>query len=233
MSKTVVITGARKGIGRFLAEQYLAKGCKVIGLSRRDSDLEHELYSHHMLDVSNEKDVVRAVRKINKENDTIDILLNNAGIASMNAFLLTPGSVVEKVFATNTFGTFYMMREVAKSMIKSRKGRIVNFSTVAVPLHLEGEAVYAASKAAVETLTQIGARELGPYGITVNGVGPTPIATDLIKLVPDAKIDALVERQAIQRFGNFTDVLNIIEFFTSDRSSFVTGQTIYLGGVNG
>ena len=60
----------------------------MIGLSRRDSDLEHELYSHHMLDVSNEKDVVRAVRKINKENDTIDILLNNAGIASMNAFLL-------------------------------------------------------------------------------------------------------------------------------------------------
>tara|TARA_B100000767_G_scaffold77782_1_gene74456 strand:+ start:9003 stop:9704 length:702 start_codon:yes stop_codon:yes gene_type:complete len=233
MSKVIFITGARKGIGRFLAEHFLSQGHSVIGCSRRDSDLEHKSYNHYLVDVSDEKNVVKITRRIVKEHGSIDVLLNNAGIAAMNAFLLTPGTTAERVFGTNTLGTFFMMREVSKTMIKKRQGRIVNFSTVAVPLRLEGEAVYAASKAAVESLTQIGARELAPYSITVNAIGPTPIATDLIKLIHKNKINALIERQAIQRLGTFEDVLNVVEFLIDDRSSFVTGQTLYLGGVNG
>lgn len=233
MSKVIFITGARKGIGRFLAEHFLNQGHFVIGCSRRDSDLEHNSYKHYLVDVSDEKNVVKITRQIVKEHGSIDVLLNNAGIAAMNAFLLTPGTTAERVIGTNTLGTFYMMREVSKTMIKKRQGRIVNLSTVAVPLRLEGEAVYAASKAAVESLTQIAARELAPYSITVNAIGPTPIATDLIKLINKNKINALIERQAIKRLGAFEDVLNVLEFFIDDRSSFVTGQTLYLGGVNG
>ena len=233
MSKLIFITGARKGIGRFLAEHFLNQGHSVVGCSRRDSDLEHKSYRHYLIDVSHEEDVVKFVRQIIKEHGCIDVLFNNAGIAAMNALLLTPGVSAERVFGTNTLGTFFMMREVSKAMMKKRKGRIINFSTIAVPLRLEGEAVYAASKAAVESLTQIGARELAHYSITVNAIGPTPVATDLIKLIPEEKITALTERQAIKRLGTFDDVLNVIEFFMDDRSSFVTGQTLYLGGVNG
>lgn len=232
MKRIIIITGARKGIGRFLAEHYLTDFI-VVGCSRRESDLKHKNYTHFLLDVVNEKDVIKMVRQVLKKFGRIDVLINNAGIAAMNAFLLTPGKLANKVFSTNTMGPFYFMREVSKSMIKNKSGRIVNFTTVAVPLRLEGEAVYAASKAALESLTQIGARELGSYGITVNAVGPTPVATDLIKLIPEEKINILVNRQAIKRLGKFEDVLNTVNFFIDEKNTFITGQTLYLGGING
>ena len=111
-----------------------------------------------------------------------------------------------------------------------RRIAIVNFATVATPLNLEGEAGYAASKAAVESFTCIAARELAPFNITVNAVGPTPVLTDLIRTVPKQKMDALIERQAIRRMGEPRDVAHIIDFLISRDSDFVTGQTIYLGG---
>ena len=104
---------------------------------------------------------------------------------------------------------------------------------MATPLRLEGELIYAASKAAVESLTEILARELGPTGVTVNAVGPTPVPTDLIKSVPPAKMEALLARQAIRRFGSLKDVINVVDFFLAPGSAFVTGQVVYLGGVTG
>jgi 3-oxoacyl-[acyl-carrier protein] reductase len=160
-------------------------------------------------------------------------LLNNAGIASMNHALLSTAATAQAIFATNFHGTFLFCREVAKTMVRQKAGRIVNFATVATPLRLEGESLYAASKAAVESFTQVLARELGPTGVTVNAVGPTPVPTDLIKSVPKAKMDALLARQAIRRFGAIDDVINVIDFFLSPHSGFITGQVIYLGGVNG
>lgn len=103
---------------------------------------------------------------------------------------------------------------------------------VATPLDLEGEAAYAASKAAVESLTRVAARELAPFNITVNAVGPTPVMTDLVRNVPRPKMEALVGRQAIRRLGEPRDVANVIDFLVSRSSDFVTGQTIYLGGVS-
>lgn len=232
MPKTVIITGTRKGIGKHLAEHYLAKGYKVCGCSRREGEITHENYSHHRVDVSDEKEVTKMVRAISKSHGGIDILLNNAGIASMNHFVLTPGKTATKIMETNFFGTFLLCREVAKIMMKKKKGRIVNFTTVAVALNLDGEAIYAASKAAVESLTKVIARELAPVGITVNAIGPTPVKTDLIKNVPGDKINELIDRQAIKRFGTYDDVSNAIDFFTDDKSDFITGQIMYLGGIN-
>jgi len=129
------------------------------------------------------------------------------------------------------FGTFLFCREAAKLMGRNKYGRIVNFATVATPLKLEGEAVYAASKAAVVSLTEVLAREVADLGITVNAVGPTPVPTDLVGAVPEAKMQALINRQSITRYGEMRDVLNVVDFFLRDESDFVTGQTLYLGGV--
>ena len=135
------------------------------------------------------------------------------------------------ILATNVVGTFLFCREAAKLMQPRRWGRIVNFTTVATPLKLEGEAVYAASKAAVHSLTEVLARELAPLGITVNSVGPTPIETDLIRSVPKDRMDRLIARQAIPRMGTFADVANVTDFFLRAESDFITGQNLYLGGV--
>lgn len=229
--KVIVITGSRKGLGKSLAEHYLSLGHTVIGCSRQEGTIIHDNYEHFLTDVSNEREVIKMVRSAKKAHSHIDILINNAGIAAMNHLLTTPLSSAEKLMSTNVLGTFLFTREVAKVMMKQKHGSIVNYSTVAVPLNLEGEAIYAASKSAVESLTKISAKELAPYGITVNAIGPTPIPTDLIKAVPKKKIEELIDSQAIKRLGTEEDVINVIDFFISDKSNFVTGQTLYLGGV--
>ena len=162
----------------------------------------------------------------------LDNLINNAGIASMNHSMLTPLRSVEEIFGTNVIGTFLFCREASKLMSRRKFGRIVNFTTVATPLKLEGEAVYAASKAAIGSFTEVLARELAPFNITVNAIGPTPIETDLIKSVPKDKMERLLARQAIPRFGNFSDVSNVIDFYLQESSDFITGQNLYLGGVS-
>lgn len=231
MNNVMIITGTRTGIGRHLAEYYLEKGWKVHGCSRKPSDLSHESYSHYCLDVSDEKAVMSMVRDCFQTEKRLDCLINNAGIAAMNHSMLTPMSTVERVFRTNVMGSFLFSREVAKYMKRGSAGRIVNFTTVAVPLDLEGESVYAASKAAVEKLTRILAREFAPMNITVNAVGPSPIPTHLIQGVPEKKLESLLKRQVIRRYGTFSDVSHVIDFFIDPEAGAVTGQTIYLGGV--
>jgi 3-oxoacyl-[acyl-carrier protein] reductase len=232
MKKVILITGTRKGIGKELAEYYLNLGCIVIGCSRGSGTIVNSDYRHYELDVSNEKDVVKMVRATKKEFSRIDILLNNAGIASMNHFLTTSYNTVQNIFNTNFLGTFIFSREVSKVMMKQKYGRIVNYTTVASALRLEGEAVYAASKGAIENFTQTISKEVAPYNITVNAIGPTPVETDLIKTVPKDKIADLLDKQAIKRFGTFEDIKNVIDFFIDDKSEFITGQIIYLGGIH-
>ena len=230
--QTMLITGTRKGIGRHLVDHYVAQGYRVVGCSRSAFDDQVENYQHFELDVADEKAVAKMVRAVAKEHGGIDVLLNNAGIASMNHFLLTPLRTVEQIFATNVMGTFNFCREVAKVMTRKKYGRIVNFATVAAPLKLEGEAAYAASKAAVANLTQVIAKELGGFNITVNAVGPTPVATDLIRGVSDGKIDDLINLQSIKRMGEYRDISNAVDFFIRPESDFVTGQVMYLGGIS-
>ncbi len=169
--------------------------------------------------------------RFERSGDSFNALINNAGIASMNHCLLTPLQTVQNILNTNVGGTFLFCREAAKLMQPRHNGRIVNFTSVAVPLKLQGEAAYAASKAAVIALTQVLAREFAEFGITVNAVGPTPVRTDLIRGVPVEKIDRLIGLQAIPRFGEYRDIINVVDFFISPASDFITGQVLFLGGI--
>lgn len=228
----MLITGARKGIGRALAQHYLAQGYQVVGCSRGPADFEAEGYTHHCVDVRDETGVQRMLADVRQQQGGLRALINNAGVAAMNHALLTPMATVRHVFETNVAGTFLLCREAAKLLRSTAHPRIVNFSSIAVPLRLAGEAVYAASKAAVETLTRVLAQELAPLGITCNAVGPGPIKTDLIRSVPDEKIERLLKAQAIPQLAQPQDVANVIDFFLRPESDLVTGQVIYLGGVS-
>jgi len=230
-NKVVLVSGASKGIGRALVEYYAGKECQVIGCSRSPFEGELRNYRHYRLDVADESAVKDMFAQIRKNEGRLDVLINNAGVASMNHSLLTPMTTVSKIIQTNFMGTFLLCREAARLMQAHRYGRIVNFATVAVPLKLEGEAIYAASKAAVISLTQILAHEFAEFGITVNAIGPTPIKTDLLRGIPPEKLERLISRQAIKRYGGTRDVIQVIDFFIDPASDFVTGQVIFLGGV--
>lgn len=229
--QVILITGTSRGIGKYLAEYYAQKGLSVAGCSRRPIPRRIKDYRHFCLDVSDEQNVVKLFAELRRTYQRLDILINNAGIASMNHMLLTPVKTVHKIMNTNFVGTFLFCREAAKLMKKNNYGRIVNFTTVATPLKIEGEAIYASSKAAVVSLTQILAKELSHFGITVNAIGPAPLKTDLLRSVPKEKINSLIRQQAIQRMAEFRDISNVVDFFIRPESDFITGQSIYLGGV--
>jgi 3-oxoacyl-[acyl-carrier protein] reductase len=229
-AESVLVTGASRGLGLGLVETFLGRGSTVFGCSRGGSPIRHERYRHFELDVADERAVVGMFAAIRKSGTPLYALINNAGTASMNHVLTTPSTTMEKLWSVNVLGTMLCCREAAKQMALRKRGRIVNCGSVAVPWSLEGESVYTATKSAVEAYTKVVARELGNSGITVNAVSPNPVKTDLIAGVPVEKMDRLVARQSIRRYGTLDDVLAVVDFFLDPRSSLVTGQIIYLAG---
>ncbi|MEO5588165.1 MAG: SDR family oxidoreductase [Gemmatimonadaceae bacterium] len=224
---TVVVTGASRGLGRYCADQLHQRGYRVIGLGRtRAADAEFE---SREADVSDPESISAALRNLRRDRSTY-ALINAAGIASMNLVVTTPSETVRRIVETNLLGTIFCCQQVAPALIRRGEGRIINFSTLGVPLAIKGEAIYVASKAGVEGFTRVFAREMSPHGITVNAVAPGPIDTALIAKVPKEKVDAVVQRQIITRQGTPEDVWNIVSMLLSAESSMVSGQTLHVGG---
>jgi 3-oxoacyl-[acyl-carrier protein] reductase len=224
---TALITGTSQGLGRALAERLLADGWIVHGFARGAQTLAHERFTAHAVDVTDEA-AVRATVATIAESGRIDLLVNNAGAASMNALLLTPGETADRLMRVNYLGSFHCLQAVGKVMVRQRAGRIVNVTTVAVPLSLEGEAAYVASKAAVEALTKVAAKELAHSGVIVSAVGFGPIDTVLTRGVPKtalAKINDAIGRPQ----GTTMD--QAVDFFMSRLSApdLKSGSVEYLG----
>ena len=184
---TALITGTSQGLGLALAERLLADGWIVHGFARGAQTLAHERFTAHAVDITDESAVRAAVAAVAAAG-RIDLLINNAGAAALNAFLLTPGSVAEHLMRVNYLGTFHCLQAVGKVMVRQRGGLAINLTTVAVPLSLEGEAAYVASKAAVEALTKVVAKELAPQGVRVAAFGLGPVDTRLTRAVPKAAL---------------------------------------------
>ncbi len=189
-----LITGTSRGLGRALAERLLAQGWTVHGFSRQPDAWAPPGFVAQAVDVGDPVAVRSAVAAITAGGATIDLLINNAGAAAMNALLLTPPEVAADLMRVNYLGTFHCLQTVGKAMVRARRGRIINVTTVAVPLALEGEAAYVASKAAVEALTRVAARELASHGLVIAAVGLGPVDTRLTKAVGAAPLARLNQR---------------------------------------
>ena len=210
----MIITGTRKSIGKYLAEYYANKEFQVVGCSRGDIDFELDNYQHYCLDVSD------------------DVLINNAGIASMNHVLLTPLKEVHDILNTNFVGTFLCCREAVKLMKRNKSGRIVNISSIHVPLATVGTSIYGASKASIEQFSRILAREVFQFGININILALSVVkSSGMADVLSDDITLKILERTISKTQLDFKDVSNAIDFLISPKSSMVTNQTLYLGGV--
>jgi len=228
--RRILITGSSRGIGRALVDHYLDLGDIVVGCARTRTSLAHERFSEYELDVTDPDAVRNVFRDVCRTIGVLDAVVYNAGIAIMKALALTPAASAQAVMDTNFIGTFVVSQAAIRVLRASPSPRIVNVTSIAVPLRLHGEAVYAASKSAVETFTRIAARELAPFRITCNAVGPSPIRTALTAGVPEHTMQALVDSQPVPKWAEASDVANVIDFFLSPNSGLVTGQVLYLGG---
>jgi 3-oxoacyl-[acyl-carrier protein] reductase len=230
--KLIVVTGSSRGLGKKIAQHYLAEGFVVAGCSRGDSSIVHEHYFHQSLDLASEKDVRSWVRQLRKGEYQIEGLICSAGMVRAALFLsITPDDVMDAFIQNNFVGVFHVMREVSKLMAANRYGRIIAITSTLVSLHEEGSSIYSATKAAVTEMTKILAKELASSGVTCNIVAP-----GLMDTGPSRELSKsgdwkqrMLEKQTIERVIELDEVCHACDFFISPKASSITGQTIHLG----
>jgi len=226
----MMITGASRGIGRGLAEHFLEHGYRVVGCSRGSGTFEHPSYEHIELDVTDEQAVRAWVRAVRRSYGHIDVLVCNAGIARAARLLtMTDGTMLDEVVRSNLYGTYFVCREVARTMMTNHAGRIITISSMAVGLHEEGTSAYASAKAAIVEMTKILAKELAPLGITANVVAPSMYPSDAFEALGTTIQERARGRLAIQRTLDIEEIANVVAFFAASESRAITGQVIHLG----
>jgi 3-oxoacyl-[acyl-carrier protein] reductase len=240
-SKVAIVTGASRGIGRAIALRLAQDNIAVVvNYAHRASDAEEVVQAIEAAggraialqgDVANASDCARLFDATEAEYGGVDIVINNAGVIQPGTTMLadTEDALYERIFAINTRGTFNMLRLAATRM--RANGRIVNFSSSVIGLALPGYAIYAGSKAAVETFTNIFAKELRGKGISVTAVAPGPTATDLFM---EGKTPELVERLGkmapLERLGTPEDIADTVAFLVGPQGAWVNGQTLRVNG---
>ena len=230
--RIIVVTGASRGLGRLLADHFLANGGHVVGVSRGASDLDHPDYEHHQADITDDRAVRSLFVGLARAHGHVDVVVNNAAVLTSIHALLMPAAEADRMVRTNLLGGLYVAREAAKVMRIHSFGRIIGIGSMASTLEPIGDSVYAATKAGLMTLTGVLAKEFAPYGITVNMVAVSALETDMLRQLTREKVDAVVATLPLPRLATPDDIFNVIDFFASSRSSYITAQTIFLGGVH-
>ena len=235
MLKTVLITGASRGIGAATAELFAENGYTVIinYNSSREKALalaEKTAGLAIKADVSSSEETDRMISEITERFGKIDVLVNNAGISVTGLFDLVSDEDSRRIFDINVFGVLNCTKKVLPHMLRRKYGRIINVSSMWGQTGASCEVHYSAAKAAVIGFTKALAKEVGPSGINVNCVAPGMIMTDMTSCYTEEEINEIKEDIPLGRCGSPHDIAETILFLASERSSYITGQII---GVNG
>jgi gluconate 5-dehydrogenase len=240
--KTALITGSTRGIGRALAQGLAAAHSRILIHGRdaaRAEDAASALRAEQgadaiacAFDVTSPEQVEHGIRRIEEEIGDIDILVNNAGIQRRAPFADFPVPDWDEVLATNLTSAFLVSRQVAKSMIRRGRGKIVNIGSVQSQLGRPGITPYAASKGGLVMLTRGMCADLAPYGIQVNAIAPGYFRTDLTQpLAADPEFDAWIRRRTpAGRWGDVRELAGTLRYLVSPAADFVNGQIIYVDG---
>lgn len=237
--KTVVVTGASKGIGRAVAKEFANNGYNVvICYNKSVSDAQQLLNEVSQttraiavkVDVSNEDDVKNMVEITKKTFGNIDVLVNCAGVSDTRLLIDSTKEDYDFVFDTNMRGTYNTCKQIGREMLSNQSGKIINISSIWGLRGGSCESVYSASKGAIIAFTKALAKELGPNGINVNVVAPGFIQTDMTKNVTEEIKQEIMESSALGRLGTPEDVAGVVSFLASEKSNFITGQVISVDG---
>ena len=248
--KVAIVTGSSKGIGKACALRLARDGYTVVvnysssdaaaqqtldqikseggdGMQIKSEGGDGMIYKANVAVLA---EVKQMVRDVFKAYGRIDVLVNNAGIVRDEYLLMMNPDTLDKCFDLNVKGYFYCAQQVAVKMYKQKSGVIINMSSVSSKFALAGQAVYSATKGAVNSFTQTLAKELGGYGIRVNAVAPGFVATEMIEAIPEETRKGYLEKVPLKRFASADEVANVVSALASDQFAYVTGQVIVLDG---
>ena len=242
-ARVVIVTGGSRGLGAGLVQSYLDSGDLVATCSRSTTDQVKEWendpstadrFLFVAADLSKVEDATTFVKAVVEKWDHVDVLINNAGVARDGILSMITDDDIDTVVDLNLKGTIYVTRLVSKRMLARRSGTIVNISSIVGRSGYRGLGVYSATKAALEGFTRALARELGSRGITVNGIAPGYLRTEMSHGLDEDQLQQIVRRTPAGRLGEPEDIARACQFLTDPRNTYLTGQILVVdGGLTG
>jgi 3-oxoacyl-[acyl-carrier protein] reductase len=235
--QVALVTGGSRGIGRSICEQLAREGARVAVVARdggRAADAASELpgtgHQGYACDVVDPAAVDTLVKQVEQELGPIDILVNNAGVTADNLLVRIDDAAWDRVLDTNLKGAFNLIRAAARGMMRRRKGRIINITSIVGLTGNKGQANYSASKAGLIGLTKSVAKELASRSILCNAVAPGFIETEMTAALGEDARNALMQQIALGRLGTGDDVAAVVRFLAGPDASYITGQVIVVDG---
>ena len=232
----VVLTGATGGIGNSILEKLLEAKANVLATGTNDEKLndiknKYKLVKVEKFDISKHNEIENFVNKVSdKFENNVDILINNAGVTSDNLSIRMKEEEWKKVIDINLTATFLLSKSFVKKMLKNKKGKIINITSVVGHAGNIGQANYAASKAGLIAMSKSFALEYGKKNINVNCVSPGFITTEMTNKIDENYKETLKSKIPMDRFGDPKDVANTVIFLCSNLSDYITGETIHVNG---
>ncbi|HCY8120040.1 TPA: 3-oxoacyl-[acyl-carrier-protein] reductase [Staphylococcus aureus] len=240
MTKSALVTGASRGIGRIIALQLAEEGYNVAvnyaGSKEKAEAVVEEIKAKGVdsfaiqANVADADEVKAMIKEVVSQFGSLDVLVNNAGITRDNLLMRMKEQEWDDVIDTNLKGVFNCIQKATPQMLRQRSGAIINLSSVVGAVGNPGQANYVATKAGVIGLTKSAARELASRGITVNAVAPGFIVSDMTDALSDELKEQMLTQIPLARFGQDTDIANTVAFLASDKAKYITGQTIHVNG---